>query len=124
MFLTFNYIKEPHRKRSQSEWNISDTSSLDSSRTFGADDENEIESLLPVPNLGSKKSSAPTHSQYFDALETINEVDDFEYNNNAQHMEIDHTDSSSTSSSSWETDSSCSSKGSSFLIIITQKLPI
>ena len=85
---------------------------MDSSRTFGPDDENEIESLLPVPNLGSKKGTAPTHSQYFDALETIDEVDDFEPNNNAQNTVIDSTDSSSTSSSSWETDTSCSSKGS------------
>ena len=85
---------------------------MDSSRTFGADDENEVESLLPVPNLSSRKGTAPTHSQYFDALETIDEVDDFEPNNNGQNNEIDNTDSSSTSSSSWETDTSCSSKGS------------
>ena len=102
-------MQEIHRKRSQSEWNISDTSSLNSSRILGNIDENETEFLLPVPSLGLDKESAPKQSQYFDALETIDEGEDNEFANDLQNGNISDSDSSSTSS--WETESSKSTTG-------------
>ena len=105
-------LQDPQRKRSQSEWNISDTSSLDSSRNsriLGHIDESEAETLIPVPSLGLNKESGPKQSQYFDALETIDEYDDSDLSNNIENDET--SDSDSSSSSSWETDSSDSTTG-------------
>ena len=102
-------MQEIHRKRSQSEWNISDSSSLHSSRILGNIDENETEFLLPVPSLGLDKESAPKQSQYFDALETIDEGEINEFANDMQNGNISDSDSSSTSS--WETESSKSTTG-------------
>ena len=72
-------------------------------------EQSEVESLLPVPSLGLNKDSAPKQSQYFDALETIDEGEDFDPLNNQYNDEISDTDSSS--SSSWETESSNSITG-------------
>ena len=105
-------LQDPQRKRSQSEWNISDTSSLDSSRNsrvLGHIDESEAEALLPVPSLGLNKDSGQKQSQYFDALETIDENDDSDLSNNIENN--DTSDSDSSSSSSWETDSSDTTTG-------------
>ena len=62
-----------------------------------------------MPSLGLNKDSAPKQSQYFDALETIDEGEDFDPLNNQYNDEISDTDSSS--SSSWETESSNSITG-------------
>ena len=108
-FMKYIYLQELHRKRSQSEWNISDTSSLNSSRILGHIDEREEESLLPVPSLGLNNESATKQSQYFDALETIDEGEDNEFLNDLRNENSCDSDSSSTLS--WETESSNSITG-------------
>ena len=82
---------------------------------LGNIDETEVESLLPVPSLGINKDAAPNQSQYFDALETIDEGEDFDPLNNPYNDEISDTDSSS--SSSWETESSNSTTGEFFPLL-------
>ena len=63
-----------------------------------------------MPSLGLNKDSVPKQSQYFDALETIDEGEDYEVLNDTTNDDISDTDSSS-SSSSWETESSNSTTG-------------
>ena len=106
-------LKEPSRKRSQSEWNISDASSSSESRLPGFSDTDEACSFLPQPLSTTTKFSEPTKSQYFDALETIQEVEDFDPSEDAHAVESYSSDDnvSYSSSSSWETNSEISIKG-------------
>ena len=76
---------------------------------LGNIDETEVESLLLVPSLGLSKDSTPKQSQYFDALETTDEGEDFDYLNNPYNDELRDTDL--PSSSWWETESSNSTTG-------------
>ena len=62
-----------------------------------------------MPSLGLNKESAPKQSQYFDALETIDEGEDNEFPNDLRNENISDSDSSSTSS--WETESLNSTTG-------------
>ena len=64
-----------------------------------------------MPALCNNKNSEPTKSQYFDAMETIDEVEDLEYSNNLPDGEVSSSNTSSSSSSSWESESSTSSLG-------------
>ena len=107
------HLKEPSRKRSQSEWNISDTSSSGESRLQGFPDTDEACSFLPQPLSTTTKFSEPTKSQYFDALETIQEVEDFDPSEDVLALESYSSDDdvSYSSSSSWETNSEISLKG-------------
>ena len=107
------HLKEPSRKRSQSEWNISDTSSSGESRLQGFPDTDEACSFLPQPLSTTTKFSEPTKSQYFDALETIKEVEDFDPSEDLHAIESYSSDDdvSYSSSSSWETISETSLKG-------------
>ena len=109
------HLKEPSRKRSQSEWNISDTSSSGESRMLGFPDTDEESSFLPQPLSTTTKFSEPTKSQYFDALETIQEVEDFDPSEDVHAVESYSSDDnlSYSSSSSWETNSEISIKGMS-----------
>ena len=109
------HFKEPSRKRSQSEWNISDTSSSGESRMTGFPDTDEACSFLPQPLSTMAKFSEPTKSQYFDALETIKEVEDFDPSEDVHAVESYSSDDnvSYSSSSSWETNSEISIKGMS-----------
>lgn len=76
---------------------------------LGNIDETEVESTFPVPSLGLRKDSTPKQSQYFDALETSDEGEDFDHLNNLYYNEPRYTDS--PSSSWWETESSSSITG-------------
>ena len=109
------HLKGPSRKRSQSEWNISDTSSSGESRLQGFPDTDEACSFLPQPLSTTTKFSEPTKSQYFDALETIQEVEDFDPSEDVHAVESDGSDEnvSHSSPSSWETNSEISIKGMS-----------
>ena len=62
-----------------------------------------------MPSLGLNKESAPKQSQYFDALETIDEGEDNEFSTDLRNENISDSDSSSTSS--WETESLNSTTG-------------
>ena len=72
-------------------------------------------SFLPQPLSTTKKISDPTKSQYFDALETIKEVEDFDPSEDVHAIESYSSDDdvSYSSSSSWETNSEISIKGMS-----------
>ena len=109
------HLKEPSRKRSQSEWNISDTSSSGESRLQGFPDTDEACSFLPQPLSTTTKCSEPTNSQYFNALEKIQEVEDFDPSEDVHAVESYSSDDnvSYSSSSSWETNSEVSIKGMS-----------
>ena len=64
-----------------------------------------------MPALCNNKNSEPTKSQYFDAMETIDEVEDLDYSNNLPDGEVSSSNASSPSESSWESESSTSSIG-------------
>ena len=83
---------------------------MNNSPNFDITSEEETDSLLQLSSLARKEGSAPSKSQYFDAMETIDELDDFEQIDNLHNGENCNSDTSS-SSSSWEDDSSSSIPG-------------
>ena len=64
---------------------------------LGSIDETEVESLRSVVSLGLSKASTPKQSQYFDALETTDEGEDFDYLGNPYNNELRDSDSPNSS---------------------------